>query len=108
MSRFRTRDGWLLYEGTLGVIAGQVLHSDINVQQSYIDVTSVDSPGRITIPEYTEITFNAVMGGDMEWNRNPSHGDMPDIKALLALARRHPDEYDELRLGEAVLKALGG
>ena len=107
MSR-RIRDGWLLYEGILGVIAGQVLHSDISVQHSYLDVTSVASPVRQLAHGYTEITFTAVLAEDMEWNRNPSGGDMPDIKALLALARRHPDEYDELRLGEAVLKALGG
>jgi hypothetical protein len=97
-----------LYEGTLGVIAGQVLHSDISVRQGFLDITSIESPYRQTVRGVTEITFTAEMGENMEWNRSPSGGDMPDIKALLALARRHPDEYDELRLGEAVLKALGG
>jgi hypothetical protein len=28
--------------------------------------------------------------------------------ALLALARKHPEEYEQLRESEAVLKALGG
>lgn len=32
----------------------------------------------------------------------------PDVVALLELARRHPEEYEELREGEAVIRALGG
>lgn len=32
----------------------------------------------------------------------------PEVRALLALARAHPEEYEHLREGEAVLRALGG
>lgn len=32
----------------------------------------------------------------------------PEVTALLALARAHPQEYAELTEGEAVLRALGG
>lgn len=32
----------------------------------------------------------------------------PELAALLELARRHPEEFEELREGEAVLRALGG
>jgi len=32
----------------------------------------------------------------------------PEVRALLALARAHPEEYEHLREAEAVLRALGG
>jgi hypothetical protein len=32
----------------------------------------------------------------------------PEVRALLALARAHPEEYEHLRESEAVLRALGG
>lgn len=106
--RFGGKDGDLLYAGRLGLIVAEVLHVDVSMQVSHVDVTSGASPYRQSIHGPTEVTLNAQLGPACRWDRNPAGGDMPNLAALLALARRHPQEYDQLREGEEVLKALGG
>lgn len=110
MTRFRTREGWLLYAGPIGVIAGGVLHADLSIRTSTIDVTSAFSPGRQFVPGLTEITFTAELTPEkIRWDKNPVEDQpQPDLKALLALACNHPAEYAELHERENVMRALGG
>jgi hypothetical protein len=109
MSRFRGRLGWLLYSGDLGTIAADVVDADMSVQTSTLDVTSWASPVRQLLRGPTEITFTASLyEKKMQWDRDPTGGETPHLAALLALARNHPDEYNELRERETILKALGG
>jgi len=109
MSRLRTQGGWLLYAGDLGTVAAEVLDADMSMQTSTLDVTSYISPVRQLVRGPTEITFTArLYEKKMQWDRNPSGGEPPHMGALLALAHNHPDEYNELREREDILKALGG
>lgn len=102
--------GWLLYAGDIGVVAGRVLHADLSMHATMIDVTSIASPHRVHVPADRQVTFTADLNPEnMTWDRpGPSTAVVPNLKALMALARRHPDEYDELREGEEIMKALGG
>ena len=101
--------GWLLYAGNLGMVAADVLDADMSVQTSTIDITSVASPGRHLVRGPTEITFKAQLAAEkMRWDQDVMGGEPPHLAALLALARRHPEEYEQLREGEEILKALGG
>lgn len=104
------RGGWLLYAGDVGVVAGRVLHADLSVRHSMIDVTSIASPDRLYVQGTREVTLAAELHPEnMTWDRpGPSTAVVPNLKALMALARRHPGEYDELREGEEIMKALGG
>lgn len=108
MSRLRT-SGWLLYGGNLGLITAEALDADISVQSSTVDVTSWVSPVRQLVRGPTEITFTAkICEKKMRWDQGATGGEPPHLGALLALARKHPEEYEWLREAEAVLKALGG
>jgi hypothetical protein len=107
VSRIRSRAGWLLYEGHLGVIAAEVLTADIEMRTSSLDVTSIMSPVRQLIYGPPDITFTAQLTENLDWDKTGTPGERPHMGALLALARNHPDEYREWCEAEAVLKALG-
>lgn len=108
MSRMRYQGGWLLYGGNLGTIAAEVLDADISVQMSRIDVSSFSSPLAHSIRGPVSCTFTAQLYEEMEWDRGRTGTQRPHMAALLALARKHPEEYEDLREREDVLKALGG
>ena len=109
LSRLRGRAGWLLYAGDLGLIVADVVDADMSVQSSTLDVTSWVSPVRQLVRGPTEITFTARLHEKkMQWDQDPTGGEPPHLAALLALARNHPDEYNELCERETILKALGG
>jgi hypothetical protein len=91
------------------MVAADVLDADMSVQTSTLDVTSWASPVRQMVRGTTEITFTArLYEKKMQWDQDVTGGEPPHMGALLALARNHPDEYNDLREREAVLKALGG
>jgi hypothetical protein len=94
----------------MGVVTGEVIDAALDVQTSSIDITSIGSRGRQWIPGPTDIRFTAELAEGMNWDKTVIGvtGDPPDMLALLALARRHPKEYQELHEGENILKALGG
>lgn len=103
------RPGWLLYAGDMGLITADVLDADMSMQTSTLDVTSVFSSARQLVRGTTEITFKAQLDEkNMHWDQDVTGGEPPNLAALLALARHHPDEYRQWCEGEAVLKALGG
>lgn len=104
------RPGWLLYSGELGLVVADVLDAEMSAQTSTVDVSSWHSPFRQVIRGHTEIKFTAQIDANkMHWDQNVAGGEQPpNMAALLALARRHPDEYGELCEGEEILKALGG
>ncbi len=105
--------GWLMYAGNLGgtkcrLITGEVRHIDVEVHQDVIDVTSIYSPVRQHVAAGPrEVTISASMG-NMSMVEQEQLPVPADIKALLDLARRHPEEYAELREGEDIMRALGG
>lgn len=101
--------GWLVYAGNLGgtcaLITGNVTQVDVEVRQDVIDVSSMYSPVRQTIGGPRDSTIWARMDDmTIEYDQAPA----VDMKALLMLARQHPDEYASLCEAEAVLRALGG
>lgn len=110
MTRIHSYDGWLLYAGRMGLVTGEVLDVALDMQTSSIDITSIDSRVRQYIPGSIDVTFTARLGPDIKWDKTVvgMKGDPPDMLALLALARRHPEEYQQLHEGENILKALGG
>jgi len=108
MSCIHARGGWLLYSGQLGVIAADVLDADMSMRSRSLDVTSIVSPVRQLVYGPPDITFTAQLGRKIDWNQAAAAGEPPDLNALLALARRHPDEYQRWHEAETVLKALGG
>lgn len=102
--------GWLMYAGNLGgkcaLITGNVTQVDVEVRQDVIDVTSMYSPVRQTIGGPREMTIFARM--DHMTIEQQGQAPAVDMKALMMLARQHPDEYARLCEAEAVLRALGG
>jgi hypothetical protein len=107
------KPGHLLYTGPLyghshGLIAGEAATWAVHVIHS----------GHST-PPYLNVQFDLYGGYTMygtddgqmaEEDALAAFQQIPttDIRALLQLARNHPDEYEDLRETEAVLRALGG
>jgi hypothetical protein len=92
----------------MGMVTGNVLDAAIDVQTSSIDVSS--GLYRQWVPGPIDARFIAHLSPEMQWDKTVTGttGDPPDILALLALARKHPEEYQQLHEGEQILKALGG
>jgi hypothetical protein len=107
------RPGWLLFAGNLGadvVIAGQAYGSQAGVRHG-MSGTSVSISADLDRP----VIHQGRPLEAMVWEAFQSWPDEragqrwpPEVLALLALARNHPEEYERLRESEAVLRALGG
>lgn len=108
VSSIRMNDGWLIYAGKIGLIQADVWHASLNVEMNMVDVTSAFSPGRQMVPGTTDIHFAAQLADKYQWSKPVTDAPPPNLAALLVLARRHPEEYEKLCEGEAILKALGG
>ncbi len=100
-----------MYAGNLGgkcaLVTGDVSQIDVSFQREVTEISSFSSPYRAYAGGPVSYSVNAQLKGmSVEYQDTaPAHA---DIKVLLALARRHPDEYAELREGEEIMKALGG
>lgn len=121
MTRLHSRYGWLLYAnpdisgGT--VLAGDVMQFELSAEHAYggmaIRVACEMMPGAsIRQGAGSGTSLEALMWDALQSWPEPGIRDgrrwPPEMMALLELARRHPEEYEELREGEAVLRALGG
>lgn len=107
MSRLSTYGGWLLYSGKMGSITAEVAHASMDWRVTGINVTSISSPYTQFVPGPPDITLTAQLTVNTLWDRE-SETKPPNFAALMALARRHPEEYLDLCEGEDILKALGG
>lgn len=127
--------GWAAYIGNLGqgqesglAVAGDVVDVEISVEQGYIDVGDLSTPYAVRAPTNVMTTITARMGqvkmirgrGDNEafgdilgmWPE-PDKGDgkprrqypVP-MRAMAELARRHPEEFEEIRAAEAAREPL--
>lgn len=94
------------FAGKCVLITGNVTQVDVEVRQDVIDVTSIYSPVRQHVAGPREMTIFARMD-DMTIEQQ-EQAPAVDMKALMMLARQHPDEYASLCEAEAVLRALGG
>lgn len=118
MSRLHLRHGWLLYahpEVSKGmVVSGDVMAFELSAEHAYGGQSL-----RVTCELYRGDVRHSMNGASLEsmmWNALqdwPEPGKdgrkwPPEMLALLALARNHPEEFERLREGEAVLNALGG
>lgn len=119
MTRMHFRQGWLLYanpEISKGmVVSGDVMTFELSAERAF---------GGTSLRITCELPYGAALrygahGAPLEammwdalqsWPQAGKDGRRwpPEMRALLALARNHPEEYEQLREGEAVLRALGG
>jgi hypothetical protein len=136
MSRIGLQYGWAAYIGNLGqgpesglAIAGDVLDVEVSVEQGFIDVSGYNSgPYAVRAPTSVMTTLTARMGPvKMVRGRsdNGAFGDIlgmwpePDkgdgkprrqypvpMRAMAELARRHPEEFEEIRAAEAAKEPL--
>jgi hypothetical protein len=110
------RPGWLVFAGNLGgsdaAVCGEAWAVNLSVEHSaWSHSVRLDAELRDAVmfhgkpPEQHlwEALQHWPQPGTKDGRRWPA-----EMEALLALARRHPEEYEELRQGEAVLRALGG
>ena len=101
VSNYSVDGGVLLYVGKLG---GQDI--TLTGTTSCISISAT----RDWIPFYATNTMHvqaSMDSADLKWETGATV--LPvDPQALLALAKRHQAEYDELRESFAVLRALGG
>jgi hypothetical protein len=121
MSFIYAPHGWLLYaipsmnEGA--VIAGDVMGFELSAEHGYGDaawrVTAEMAPGaqlHTKAPGGSAPGLESLMWEALQsWPESGRKGGRrwpPEMLALLALARNHPEEYEQLREGEIVLKAL--
>jgi len=121
MSRFHYRQGWLLYanpEIRQGmVVSGDVLTFELSAERSFGGMSlrvTCELPGaslRQSVPASPR-TLEQLMWEALQSWPEPGARDgrrwPPEMEALLELAKRHPEEYEELREGAAVFRALGG
>ncbi len=103
---WRPDPGWLLYSGPEGTLAGQVYQLHLSMHTNTIDISSIDSGNYMRVAGPPQVTVTAEMVGET-LTRNTTRPPV-NYKALLVLAARHPEEYEELCETEDVLKALGG
>lgn len=109
------RPGWLMYAGSLGGIEGAV------AGDAYAVNISVDYErfGGMRVRLDTELSRalvvqkipreQAMWEALQRWPDEQAGRRWPaDMEALHELAKRHPEEYAELREAVAVLRALGG
>jgi hypothetical protein len=113
----RCRPGWLLYAspeiGPGLVLSGEVLRFELAAEHSWAAasyrVTCELAPG--AVPRHDGPLEAAMWQALQSWPQPGSKDGRrwpAEMEALLALARNHPEEYERLRDGEAVLRALGG
>jgi len=94
-----SRGGVLLYAGELG---GQEI--TLSGKTDYISMSASRDPFYPLNVIHVSASLNPA---DMKWETEQTK--LPvDPEALVALARNHRAEYDELRERMAVLRALGG
>jgi hypothetical protein len=114
---------WLLLAGDIGghqgVLSGDVFRTDVSVQHGlglYTSAVSVTCElGKAALRTGQRYQGERVMLESLLWealrtwpDENAGRRWPPEMLALLALARKYPQEYEILRDGEAVLRALGG
>lgn len=114
------RPGWLLFAGNLAGTEGVVVSGEAWAVDLSAEHAAWGSRIRLTAELQDAVIIQARPPRSLEqslWDalqRWPQPG-VPDgrrwpaeVEALLALARNYPEEYERLRDGEAVLRALGG
>lgn len=135
MSRVGLQYGWAAYIGNLGqgpesglAIAGDVIDMEVSVEQGFTDVGDMITPYAVRAPTSVMTTLTARMGPvKMVRGRsdNEAFGDIlgmwpePDkgdgkprrqypvpMRAMAELARRHPEEFEEIRAAEAAREPL--
>jgi len=115
MTRMYFRHGWLLYahQDMSGgaVVSGDVMSFELSAER-FAGGTSlrlaVELPGELRAGRPLEQLMWDAFQSWPEPGRKDGRRWPPEMEALLALARNHPEEYGRLREGEAVLRALGG
>lgn len=116
MSRLHMRRGWLLYAQP-DLFGGSVVSGDVFSYEMSMDHSRWGSSLRIVTEmepgvQVRQGPVNAALWEALQSWPEPGTKDgrewPPEMRALLALARNHPEEYERLREGEAVLKVLGG
>lgn len=114
MTRISSAQGWLLYANP-EIAKGMVVSGDVMIFELAVDRSAWGSSLRVTCDLAAPVLRQGVPLESMMWEALQSWpGDKqgrkwpPEMLALLALARNHPEEYERLRDGEAVLRALGG
>lgn len=119
--RLYYRHGWLLYAhpdmsgGT--VLTGNVLSFELAAEHAYratlLRLTAeLHADGALRAGQQADRPVEQLMWDALQSWPEPGRKDgrrwPPEMLALLGLARNHPAEYERLRDGEAVLRALGG
>jgi hypothetical protein len=135
MSRIGIQYGWAAYIGNLGqgpesglAVAGDVLDVEVSVEQGMIDVSDFGNPYAVRVPTHSLTTLTARMDKAKIVRGRPDNeafGDIlgmwpePDkgdgkprrqypvpMRAMAELARRHPEEFEEIRAAEAAKEPL--
>lgn len=116
MTRLSTRYGWMLYASP-DLFGGSAISGDVLWHEMAMDRSGWGSSLRITAEMAPGVQVRQGRADAAMWEAfqgwpEPGVKDgrrwPPEMRALLALARNHPEEYERLREGEAVLGALGG
>jgi hypothetical protein len=128
--------GWAAYIGNLGqdpqgglAVAGDVLDVEISVEQGALDIADLNTPYACRVPAGPPVTTITARMSRVKMvrgrNDNEAFGDIlgmwpePDkgdgkprrqypvpMRAMAELARRHPEEFEEIRAAEAAMEPL--
>jgi hypothetical protein len=118
---YRGSRSWLVLAGDIGghqgVLSGDVSSTDVSVQQGMFSssVSLACELDKAVLRTGQRYQGEQVALGSLLWealqtwpDENAGRRWPPEMLALLALARKYPQEYEHLRESEAELRALGG